>query len=104
MDYYRRQLFSAGYGNRRGELRTSEFVGDFHRWLRRNKAQPEGFGPSRWWLRLVTRIGGLTLPLHHILLHEFLAVARREYNAVQPTLPGLFADEARAFGLVSAGN
>jgi hypothetical protein len=102
VDYYRRQLFSAGYGNRRGEIRASAFVDDFHSWLHRNKAQPKGFGPSRWWLRLVTHIGGPTLPLHHILLREFLAVAKCGYDAVQPSLPGLLANKDSADGSLRA--
>lgn len=99
VDHYRRALFQAGYGNRRGELRISSFQEDFGRWLGQAGARADDFGSNAWWLRLVTRIGGSTSPLQHMLLQEFICESARKQAFRQPDLfesPGSACSPAAA--------
>lgn len=86
VDHYRRALFQAGYRNKRGELRTSAFQDDFRQWLTRAGACAADFGSGAWWLRLMTRVGGSTSPLQHMLLKEFICEAAQRRELTQPDL------------------
>lgn len=83
---YRAIIGMLGYAGRRGELRMQEFETSFLRWLGSNGCIPQRVGSSRWWLRLVTEIGGATTPLQHLLLQEFIRVRWRKSREVQPEL------------------
>lgn len=105
--HYRRNLFQAGYRNRRGDLSTSLFQEDFRRWLNRRGAHVDAFGSGAWWLRMVTRIGGPTSPLQHMLLQDFIREVNRQQESTQPILLGstvptsTFVEDLRQTLLVS---
>lgn len=83
---YRAIIGMLGYAGRRGELRMQDFETSFLRWLGTNGCVPQRVGSRRWWLRLVTEIGGATTPLQHLLLQEFIRVRWRRSREVQPEL------------------
>lgn len=83
---YRAIIGMLGYAGRRGELRMQALEASFLRWLGTNGCVPQRVGSSRWWLRLVTEIGGATTPLQHLLLQEFIRVQWRKSREVQPEL------------------
>ena len=83
---YRAIIGMLGYAGRRGELRMQDFETSFLRWLGTNECIPQRVGSRRWWLRLMTEIGGATTPLQHLLLQEFIRVRWRKSREVQPEL------------------